>query len=89
MPAFQTIQQVLASKVAGLEEGLNINSSNLPLSPSSDLFTKKKTKKKFVERMMTTATTCKLQDRNGYNYITAGVVAHLKDEFAIACRIEI
>lgn len=34
----------------------------------------------FVERMMTTTTTCKLQGRNRYDYITAAVVAHLKGE---------
>ena len=34
----------------------------------------------FVERMMTTTTTCKLQGRNRYDYITAAVVAHLKDK---------
>ena len=44
---FQTIQQTLASKVADLEERLKTNSSNSSLSPSSDLFTKKKTKKKY------------------------------------------
>lgn len=31
----------------------------------------------FVERMMTTTTTCKLQKRNRYDYITAAVAAHL------------
>jgi len=34
----------------------------------------------FVERMMTTTATCKLQNRNRYDYITAAVVAHLKNE---------
>ncbi len=34
----------------------------------------------FVERMMTTTTTCKLQKRNRYDYITAAVAAHLKNE---------
>ena len=34
----------------------------------------------FVERMMTTTTTCKLQRRNRYDYITAAVAAHLKNE---------
>ncbi len=34
----------------------------------------------FVERMMTTTATCKLQKRNRYDYITAAVVAHLKNE---------
>jgi len=34
----------------------------------------------FVERMMTTTATCKLQNRNRYDYISAAVVAHLKNE---------
>jgi hypothetical protein len=34
----------------------------------------------FVERMMTVTTTCKLQKRNRYDYITAAVAAHLKNE---------
>ncbi|MCK5872519.1 MAG: IS66 family transposase, partial [Methylococcales bacterium] len=34
----------------------------------------------FVERMMTTTTTCKLQNRNRHDYITAAVAAHLKNE---------
>jgi len=34
----------------------------------------------FVERMMTTTATCKLQGRNRYDYITAAVTAHLKNE---------
>lgn len=34
----------------------------------------------FVERMMTVTTTCKLQNRNRYDYITAAVAAHLKNE---------
>jgi len=34
----------------------------------------------FVERMMTTTTTCKLQKRNRYDYITSAVTAHLKNE---------
>jgi transposase len=34
----------------------------------------------FVERMMTVTTTCKLQKRNRYDYITAAVVAHLRNE---------
>ncbi len=34
----------------------------------------------FVERMMTTTTTCKLQKRNRYDYITAAVAAHMADE---------
>lgn len=34
----------------------------------------------FVERMMTATTTCKLQNRNRYDYITAAVDAHLKNE---------
>ncbi len=34
----------------------------------------------FVERMMTTTATCKLQKRNRHNYITSAVVAHLKNE---------
>ncbi len=34
----------------------------------------------FVERMMTTTTTCKLQKRNRYDYITAAVATHLKNE---------
>jgi len=41
--------------------------------------------KPFVERMTTTTTTtttttCKLQKRNRYDYITAAVSAHLKNE---------
>jgi len=34
----------------------------------------------FIERMMTAATTCKLQNRNRYDYLTATVVADLKNE---------
>lgn len=34
----------------------------------------------FVERMMTTTTTCKLQKRNRHDYLTAAVAAHLKNE---------
>jgi len=34
----------------------------------------------FVERMMTATTTCKLQNRNRYDFITAAVVAHLKNK---------
>ena len=34
----------------------------------------------FVERMMTVTTTCKLQKRNRYDYITEAVAAHLKNE---------
>lgn len=34
----------------------------------------------FVERMMTTTATCRLQGRNRYAYITAAVAAHLKNE---------
>ena len=34
----------------------------------------------FVERMMTTTTTCRLQKRNRHDYITAVVDAHLKNE---------
>jgi len=34
----------------------------------------------FVERIMTTTATCKLQGRNRYDYITAAVAAHLKNE---------
>jgi transposase len=34
----------------------------------------------FVERMMTATTTCKLQKRNRYDYITVAVAAHLKNE---------
>lgn len=35
---------------------------------------------RFVERMMTTTATCKLQGRNRYGYITAAVTAQLKNE---------
>ena len=34
----------------------------------------------FVERMMTTTTTCKLQKRNRHDYITEAVASHLKNE---------
>lgn len=34
----------------------------------------------FVERMMTITTTCKLQNRNRYDYLTEAVVAHQKGE---------
>ncbi len=34
----------------------------------------------FVERMMTTTATCKLQNRNRYDYVTEAVSAHLKNE---------
>ncbi len=34
----------------------------------------------FVERMMTTTATCKLQNRNRYDYITSALKAHLKNE---------
>ena len=34
----------------------------------------------FVERMMTVTTTCKLQQRNRYDYINSAVAAHLRNE---------
>lgn len=34
----------------------------------------------FVERMMTVTTTCKLQKRNRYDYITSAVAAHFRNE---------
>lgn len=34
----------------------------------------------FVERMMTVTTTCKLQKRNRYDYITSAVDAHFRNE---------
>lgn len=34
----------------------------------------------FVERMMTVTTTCKLQQRNRYDYINSAVAAYLRNE---------
>lgn len=37
---------------------------------------------RYVERMMTVTATCKLQDRNRYDYITSAVMAYMKNEAA-------
>jgi transposase len=37
---------------------------------------------RYIERMMTVTATCKLQERNRYDYITSAVTAYMKNELA-------